>query len=118
MKLALRITPAVLASVVLGAHFLRRGNLTVAIGVALVPLLVLARRSWAVRVVQGTLAAGVVVWIHTLVVLTAERRAQGMPSSRMEVILGIVTLVTALGAMLLEPLAYRFRAAPPRPEET
>lgn len=118
MRLALRITPAVLAQVVLGAHFLRRGNLTVAIGVALLPLLVLARRSWAVRVVQGTLAAGVVVWIHTLVVLTAERRVQGMPSSRMDVILGVVALVTALGAILLEPLAYLFRAAPPRPEDT
>ena len=89
-----------------------------AIGVALVPLLVLARRSWAVRAVQGTLAAGVVVWVHTLVVLTAERRAQGMPFLGMDVILGIVALVTALGAILLEPLAYRFRTAPPRPEET
>jgi len=118
MGLVLRITPAVLASVVLGAHILRRGNIAVAIGVALLPLLVLARWSWAVRVVQGTLAAGVVVWIHTMVVLTAERRAQGMPSLRMNVILGIVVLVTALSAILLEPLAYRFRAAPPRPEET
>ena len=118
MRRALRITPAVLVSVVLGAHIQRRGNLAVAIGVALLPLLVLTRRSWAVRVVQGTLAAGVVVWIHTLVVLTAERRAQGIPSSRMDVILGVVALVTALGAILLEPLAYRFRAVPRRPEET
>jgi ABC-type transport system involved in cytochrome c biogenesis permease subunit len=109
--------PAVLASVALGAHLLRGGSVALAIVVVLLPLLVLARRSWAVRVIQGTLAAGVVVWIHTLVVLTAERRAQGIPSLRMGVILGVVALVTALGAILLEPLACRFRAAPSRPKE-
>lgn len=110
MRTILRTVPAVLGCVVLGAHFLRDGRVETALAVALSPLLVLARRGWAVRVVQGVLATGVVVWIHTLVVLTAQRRAEGIPSTRMALILGTVALVTAAGAVLLEPLARRFRS--------
>ncbi|MBI5505226.1 MAG: hypothetical protein HY899_10525 [Deltaproteobacteria bacterium] len=111
MRPVLRALPATVASIVLGAHFLRDGEVVAAVAVAVAPLLLASRRGWSVRVVQGLLAAGVVVWLHTLVVLTALRRAQGEASLRMGLILFTVALVTALGAVLLEPLASHFRTA-------
>lgn len=117
MRPVLRSIPAGAASIVLGAHFLREGRVVVAVAVALAPLLLVSRSVWSVRVVQGLLAAGVVVWLHTLVVLSALRRAQGEASLRMELILLAVALVTALGAFLLEPLVSRFRTASSGPKE-
>jgi len=105
----LRVVPAILACIVLGAHFLREGQQALAIAVALCPLLLLARRMWAVRAVQWLLTGGAVIWVHTLIVLSAERRAAGTPFVRMAIILGTVTLVTMLAALLLEPMASRLR---------
>jgi len=105
MRVGLRVAVAVVASVVLGAHFLRAGHTAVAVGVALGPLALLARRRWAVRLVQGALGSGVAVWLHTLILLVAARRAEGAPWMRMALILGFVAAVTALAAAMLEPLA-------------
>lgn len=106
--LALRLVPVVLGSLVLGAHVLRAGHVPLAVALALVPLLLLARRAWAVRTVQLVLLVGAVEWIRTLSVLVGARRALGMPSTRMAVILVAVALVTAAGALLLQPLAARW----------
>lgn len=103
--LVLRVIPAVASSIVLGAHFLYHGNPEAAAAAALCPLLLLVRRFWAVRAVQWLLTAGAVIWVNTLIVLAAERRAAGVPFVRLAIILGAVTLVTMLAAMLLEPLA-------------
>ncbi len=107
MRAFLLALPAGLSALVLGAHFLRRGNLPlVAACLALVALL-LVRRAWAARVVQGALALGALEWLRTLAVLLPERRASGEPWVRLVVILGAVALVAVAGALLLEARSLR-----------
>ncbi len=113
--MALRLVPVALGSVVLGAHFLRTGNVVVAVLIALAPLVLLARRTWAARAVQGLLLLGAAEWVRTLVTIAGERQARGAPYLRMAVILGAVAIVTALGALLLQPLATRWRRPVPAP---
>ena len=107
----LRLVPVVLSTLVLGAHFLREGRLAVALVVAALPLLLLARRPFAVRVVQGCLVLGVAVWVSTGLALVRERRELGRPYVRMTLILGAVAAVSAVSVGLLQGM---LPAATPR----
>ncbi|HSB63091.1 MAG TPA: hypothetical protein VLJ18_02950 [Thermoanaerobaculia bacterium] len=103
--MALRLLPAALALLVLGAHFLRAGHLAlVATALAAIALL-FVRRASAARIVQVALGLGVLEWLRTLALLAAERRAAGAPYLRMTLILAGVALATALSL-----LAFRSRA--------
>ena len=99
--LALLLAPAVLSALVLGAHFLRRGQLVACALCLGATALVFVRRPWAPRVLQGFLALGVLEWARTLVALLAERRASGEPAGRLVVIIVAVIGVAILGAALL-----------------
>jgi hypothetical protein len=111
----LRLLPALLSCLALGAHLLRAGRPGPGLAVALLPLLLLARRRWAVRTLQLALLAGAVEWLRTLVLLAGLRRAEQLPWTRMAVILGAVAALAAVSALLLEA---RMRVAAPRPEAT
>jgi hypothetical protein len=90
----LAIFPA-LGFLVLAGHFFRAGNLPVfALALLFLPLL-FVRRRWAARTLQGGLAIGVVEWIRTLAAFAGQRRAMGMPYTRLAIILGGVALATA-----------------------
>ena len=92
----------VLSLLVLGAHFLRYGNdVGVALSVAPIALL-FVRRAWAARIVQVVLALGAIEWTTTLIGLVQMRTAQGLPATRMAIILGVVVIVTAAAALLFE----------------
>jgi hypothetical protein len=98
----LALTPAVLGTLLLAAHFLRAGALTAVIAlVFLIPLLGL-RRWWVPRVFQLVLGLGALEWIRSLLVFRALRIARDMPHVRMSVILLAVALFTALAAALFE----------------
>jgi len=106
---ALLLTPAVLAALVLAAHFLRRGMWAgVLASLALVALLAVPR-TWARRAVQAGLVLGAAEWARTLAGVAAERRAAGEPWVRMAVILGAVIAVTLAGAIALEARRLRRR---------
>lgn len=93
----------------MAAHFLRGGNLIlVALTVAL-PLLLLARRSWAVRAVQTAMLGGAIMWFATAVNIGETRRAVGAPSTRMFLILGVVAVFTAFAALPLEAAVSKLR---------
>ncbi len=86
--IALQLLPVVLSLLVLGAHFLRAGNL-VLIAAALVLLALLAvRRPWAARVVQVALVLGALEWMRTLVQLASFRAQTGQPYLRRETGIG------------------------------
>jgi hypothetical protein len=112
----LRLLPAGFATLLLGAHFFRARQLVeVALCLTLFALLFVAR-AWAARAVQVALAVGVVVWLRTAWLFAAERRALGLPSARLWLILGGVAAFTALAAWLLEARARALAArsaAPP-----
>jgi hypothetical protein len=111
----LLLLPAGLSALVLGAHFLRRGDLAlVAASLALLALL-LVRRPWAARLAQVALLAGACEWSRTLALLLPARRAAGAPWARLAAILGVVALVALLGAALFETrrLRERYRTGGP-----
>ena len=90
----LAIFPA-LAFLVLAAHFFRAGNLPLfAVALLFLPLL-FVRKRWAAWAVQAALLAGTVEWVRTLGVFAGQRRAMGLPYTRLALILGGVALATA-----------------------
>jgi hypothetical protein len=97
----LRVLPAVLATLILGAHFFRAGDLVfVAACLALVPVLFVPRP--AVRAFcRICLAAGAVVWLFAAWRIARFRIAAGEPYLRMLAILGGVAAFTAFAAWAL-----------------
>lgn len=91
-----------LSLLVLGAHFLRYGN-DIGVALSLAPIaLLFVRKPWAARVVQVILVLGAIEWATTLVGLVQMRMAQGLPATRLAIILGTVIVVTAAAALLFE----------------
>ena len=66
---ALQLFPAVLSLLVLGAHFLRVGQVMLLVAVVAMLVLLAVRRPWAARVVQVGLLLGAFEWIRTLIQL-------------------------------------------------
>ena len=98
---ALRRLPALLALLLLGAHFLRFGQIPLVLLslVLLVPLFV--PRPWAQALARWALVLGVLVWLWTLVGDVRQRLAFGEPWLRLALILGAVALFTGWSAWLL-----------------
>ncbi|MGD0483816.1 MAG: hypothetical protein ABSB58_04075 [Gemmatimonadales bacterium] len=114
---ALLLAPAALSFLVLGAHFLRAGQLAlVVLAVGLLALL-FVRRRWAGLTVQVALLLGAVEWVRTTRDLTGERASMGRPYGRMVIILGAVAAVCALSALLLIAPRARRSFGERRPEE-
>jgi hypothetical protein len=107
--MVLRLLPAALALLVLGAHFLRAGQLALVAAALAVVAFLFVRRPWAARIVQSALVLGVLEWLRTVALLAGERRAAGAPYLRMTLILAGVALATALSL-----LAFRSRAVKER----
>jgi hypothetical protein len=115
VRVFLRLLPAGLSALVLGAHFLRRGDLGL-VGACLLLLgLLFVRRLWAARLVQLALLAGAVEWLRTLAALLPARRAAGEPWVRLVAILGGVALLALVGAALFETRRLRERYRGPGP---
>jgi len=104
---ALLLFPVVLSLLVMGAHFLRAGQVLPLVAVPVMLVLLAVRKPWAARVVQAGLLLGAVEWIRTLVQLANARAAAGEPATRMVVILGVVVAVTALSALLFQTKTLR-----------
>ena len=103
MKL-LRSIPAVLSCWLLAAHFQFHGLLPLVVACAALPLLLLIRRNWAVRVVQLALMVGALEWLRTIVACIEARQEEGRVFLRMTVILIGVELFTVIAAVLLNGL--------------
>jgi hypothetical protein len=123
MATFLLLVPAILACLLLGAHFMRFYAFGIVAACLLMPLLLLVARAWAARAVQLTLGVGVLVWSRAAYLFVQERAAAGEPWTRLLVIMGGVTVFTAVAGILMEtpPVRRRyglrtgdlFRAAPP-----
>jgi hypothetical protein len=96
-----RLLPAVLALLIIAAHFYRAElPFMVPVCVGLLALL-LVRLAWVPAVVALALALGTGEWLRTLLVLASERIATGQPYTRLVVILIAVALLTLLAALLV-----------------
>jgi hypothetical protein len=98
---ALRRAPAVLASLLLAAHFLRWGSIAATTVCLLVPLAFVLRSPTAVLLSRLFLLGGTLVWIVNAVGFARERMADGRPYARMLLILLAVAAFTAWAAWLL-----------------
>ena len=106
-----RLLPVFLSAFLLAAHFFRAGAYPlVAVSLAF-PLVLLAPRRWAARLVQIVLALGVLEWVRTALLLIMARQAEGVPWTRMAIILGFVAAVTAASALVFrfESLKKRYQ---------
>ena len=106
---AFKLLPVVLSCLLLAAHFLRAGMLPLVVVSLTLPGLLLFRRRWVARLVQVFLVFGAFEWARTLLILVAERRAVGAPWSRLAIILGVVTILTAASALLFRCRSLRNR---------
>jgi hypothetical protein len=109
MRTFLLLLPAGLSTLVLAAHFMRRGSLLATLLCFALLSLLWRRRPWARRVLQGALVLGALEWIWTLLNFASARQTEGEPWLRMAIILGAVAVVALLGAALLETAAMRKR---------
>ena len=107
--MVLRISLFVIAAVLLGAHFLRAGNLALVALCVAAPLPFLSRKWWSL-VLRQLLAYGAAgTWIAVAVRLVQAREQYGQPWTAAAIILGSVALFTLLAGLLLNSRSIRER---------
>lgn len=102
-----RLIAPVLAFVLLGASFLRAGDLAMVAACGLLILLLAVPRPWAARVVQLALVLAALRWLWLTWMLAGMRAAAGVPYVRMVAILGAVALLTLLAALVFRSRRLR-----------
>lgn len=105
--IGLHLLPGVLGLLVLGAHFLRSGNMAMVVVVLCFLGLVGVRRVWAARAVQVALLIGALEWVRTLARLVALRAQEDQPALRLMLILGSVALLTGLSTLVFRTARLR-----------
>jgi hypothetical protein len=103
------LLPVVLATWLLGAHFFRAGATVLAVCCALAPALLLVKRSWVARGAEAFLALAALEWFRAMAFFVAERRHQGLPFTRLALILGAVAVLTLASALVFRGAALRKR---------
>jgi hypothetical protein len=102
MRLAALLALPLLALLLLAAHLLHARAMPLALLAILLAGLLAVRRPWAARTLQVVLAVAVIEWILTTVGLAQQRLRHDEPYARLAVILGSVTLFTALAAVAFQ----------------
>ena len=119
MRLAALLALPMLALLLLTAHFFHAGRTALAACAFLLVGLLAVPRPWAARALQAVLVAAAVEWVLTTVGLAQLRLRHDEPYLRLALILGAVTLFTALAALALQHPAlrayFRFPAPPAGP---
>ncbi|MBK7903528.1 MAG: hypothetical protein IPJ97_11755 [Proteobacteria bacterium] len=116
MRLAALLMLPVLALLLLAAHLVHAGLRPLAVLAMLLAGLLAVPRPWASRTLQVVLAVAVIEWILTTVELAQLRLRHGEPYLRLAVILGSVTLFTALAALAFQhPVLRAYFRSPAKP---
>jgi len=107
--MALRIGIFVVAALLLGAHFLRQGNVVQAALCVGAPLLFLHRKRWVLIVLQLLAYGAAASWVVLAVRLVQLRVLSGRSWTLAAIILGAVALFTLLAGLLLNSRAIKER---------
>ncbi len=99
---ALFFTLIVLSLVMLGAHFLRDGNMPFVVACLILIGLLPVRHVLVARLVQTALVLGTLEWLWTLYRLLEMRIALEQPYMRMTIILVAVAAITLGSALLFQ----------------
>lgn len=103
----MRFVPAVIAFLLLAAHFLRQADMTPATACVLAPILLFIRKRWALVAVQWSLYLGAAIWGYTTLLRVLDRVMSQAPWVRMAAILLAVTLFTLYAGRLLNADSVR-----------
>ncbi|MBI4842908.1 MAG: hypothetical protein HY809_01090 [Nitrospirae bacterium] len=96
-----RIIPFIISALMIAAHFYRHYNYPLMAASLFLPLLLLLKRRWALRVIQLFAFTGAGVWINTIFEIAHERINYGESWIRMAFILGVVAFFTLFSGLLL-----------------
>jgi hypothetical protein len=94
------LIPTLLSFLVLAAHFFRGGHTYLVLIACATPLLLLARRTWATRLLQILLVIGALEWVRTTLQIQAIRIDEGREWHRMAVILYSVACFTFASSLV------------------
>ena len=104
-----RISLYAIAALLLGAHFLRAGNLLMVALCLAAPLLFLYRRRWSLIGLQVLAYAAAAIWIRVALQLMQLRQQSEQGWTAAVIILGTVALFTIAAGLLLNSPAIRAR---------
>ena len=107
--MAPRISLYIVAALLLGAHFLRAGNLALVALCLAAPLLFAWRSRWSLIALQLLAYCATASWIAVAMQLVQMRQQLGQPWTVAVIILGSVALLTLLAGLLLNSRAIRLR---------
>jgi len=99
--MALRLSLYIVAALLLGAHFLRAGNLALVALCLAAPLLFAWRSRWSLIALQLLAYIAAATWIEVAIELVQMRQQLGQPWTVAVIILGTVALLTLLAGLLL-----------------
>ena len=104
------LIPTLLSCLVLAAHFFRGGHPYLTFVCCAAPMLLLARRAWATRLLQLILVVGALEWVRTTWQIQAVRIDEGRDWQRMAVILYSVAWFTFASSLVffLPPLRRHY----------
>jgi hypothetical protein len=97
----LRISLYALAALLVAAHFLRQGDIPLALLCLSTPALFAIRKRWSLLVLQGAAHIATAVWMATAVNIVRERLAVGRGYATALAILAGVAGLTLLAGILL-----------------
>jgi hypothetical protein len=107
--MATRLSLYILAALLLGAHFLRAGNLALVALCLAAPLLFAWRNRWSLIALQLLAYIASATWIGVALQLVQMRQQLGQPWTAAVIILGTVALLTLLAGLLLNSKTIRAR---------
>lgn len=103
------ITLYAVAALLLGAHFLRMGDIIATVACLAVPALFLVRQRWSLLLLQGLAYVAAAIWLATAWQIVAMRWSLGRPWHLAAVILVSVAAVSVLAGSLLHSKTFRLR---------
>ena len=104
-----RISLFAIAALLLGAHFLRAGNLLLVALCLATPLLFLYKKRWSLILLQVTAYGASTSWLWAAFVLVEFRQQAGQPWTAAALILGAVACFTLVAGLLLNSRCMRER---------
>lgn len=99
--MAPRICLYALAALLLGAHFLRGGDMVMVALCLLAPFAFLYRHRWSLILLQIAAYGAAAAWVNTALRLVQMKQQAGRPWTATALILGVVVLFTLLAGLLL-----------------
>lgn len=103
----LRLIPVVLSFLILGAHF-SRDNMTILMVISLAfPFLLFVKKAWVPKLFQITLVLGTLEWLRSLYFYIQAYEETGQSWSKLLMIIGGVSLFTALSALVFNSKKLR-----------